>query len=99
MSAFERADREERFLASKTAAEANNSTIVPIRGIAVSNRPCRELGRSVLRGLEFIYVGQCLVTYFIFGRCWIGFWLLETEPSALCAIWWHISVHVLVPRL
>ena len=35
MLLFERAVSEKRFLASKIAAEANNSSIVPIRGIAV----------------------------------------------------------------
>lgn len=43
MSSFERADREERLLASKTAAEANNGNIVPICGMAVTNELCRKL--------------------------------------------------------
>src|ERR1019366_1078824 len=60
MSPFARVDREERFLVSKTAAEANNSSIVPIRGIAALNRLRRKLGTSVVRGLEFIGLEQCL---------------------------------------
>ena len=97
MSPFERADREERLLASKTAAEANNSSIVPIRGIARSNGLCRELGAPVVREPEFIFFGRCVVTYFfLIGLA--GFWS-KTVPSALWAIAWHISVHVLLLRL
>jgi len=38
------------------------------------------------------------VTYLIFGRGF-DFCSLETEPLALWAVWWHISVQVLVLRL
>jgi hypothetical protein len=48
MSSFERAVREERLLASKIAAEANNSSIAPNVGIADRNRLCREPGSGVL---------------------------------------------------
>src|ERR1019366_2059481 len=97
MSPFARVDREERFLASKTDAEANNSSIVPIRGIARSNGRGRELGAPVVRDPEFICFGQCVVTYFFFIGL-AGFWR-ETVPSALWAIPWHISVPALLLRL
>src|ERR1019366_6316595 len=39
-----------------------------------------------------------LVTYFFLIGC-VGFWAMETVPSALWATAWHLSVHVLVLRL